>query len=73
MDHGLFRKNTVLKEAGGCLKATEGKRITTLLSLYPNSFLLLSVFFSESCLPWQAMLKFISTHFRRYAPSQTDL
>ena len=32
----------VLREAGGGLKAATGKRETTLLPLYPHSFLLLS-------------------------------
>ena len=37
----------VLREAGGGLKATACKRVTTLLSLYPDSVLLLSVPFSQ--------------------------
>ena len=37
----------VPREARGGLKATAGKRLTTLLSLYPLSFLLLSVSFSQ--------------------------
>ena len=36
------------REARGGLKAIAGKRITTLLSLYPHSFLLLSVSFIQS-------------------------
>ena len=35
-------------EARGGLKATAGKRVTTLLLLYSHSFLLLYVFFSQS-------------------------
>ena len=38
----------VPREARGGLKATTDKRETTLLSLYPHSFLLLSVSFSQS-------------------------
>ena len=35
-------------EARAGLKTTASKRVTTLLSLYPHSFLLLSVSFSQS-------------------------
>ena len=38
----------VRREARGGLKAIADKRLTTLLSLYPLSFLLLSVSFSQS-------------------------
>ena len=38
----------VPREARGGPKVIAGKRITTLLSLYPHSFLLLSVSFSQS-------------------------
>ena len=38
----------VPREARGGLKATAGKRITTLLPFYGHSFLLLSVSFSQS-------------------------
>ena len=38
----------VPREARGGLKAIAGKRLTTLLSLCPHSFLLLSVSFSQS-------------------------
>ena len=38
----------VPKEATGDVKAITGKRLTTLLSLYSHSFLLLSVSFSQT-------------------------
>ena len=38
----------VPREARGGLKAIAGKRLTTLLSLYQHSFLLLSASFSQS-------------------------
>ena len=38
----------VLRKARGGLKAMTGKRVAPLLSLYPHSFLLLSVSFSQS-------------------------
>ena len=50
----------MLREARGGIKATVGNRVTTRLSLYPHSFLLLFFFCffqPESCFPWQAILK----------------
>ena len=38
----------VPREGKGGLKTTAGKRVTTLILLYPHSFLLLSVSFSQS-------------------------
>ena len=39
------------REARGGLKAIASKRLTTFLSLYPHSFLLLSASFSQSVFP----------------------
>ena len=59
----------MLREAEGGLKATTDKTVTTLLSLYLHSFLLLSVSFRQShVFSLQAMLKTISAHFRHSGP-----
>ena len=53
----------VPREARGGLKANAGKRLTTLLSLYPHSFFVTFCFFQpECCFPCQAMLDTISAH-----------
>ena len=54
MDYCMFRRNTYLDawEASGGLKATVDNRVTTRLSIYPHSFLVLLCFFQpESCFP----------------------
>ena len=51
IDHRLFRRKMltwVPREVRGVLKVTAGKRARALLSLYPHSFLLLSVSFSQN-------------------------
>ena len=72
MDYRLFRRNYLL----GCLGKlgeVSGKRVTTLLSLYPHSFSFLSVFQPESCFPWQAVLETISAHFGPCGPKRACL
>ena len=47
----------VPREASGGLKVTAGKRVTTLLPLYPHNVLLVSVSFRQHCFLWQDMFK----------------
>ena len=63
-------ENTYLvpKEARGGFKATAAKKVTTLLSFYSHSFLLLSILKPLSCFPWEAMLETISAHFGHCEP-----
>ena len=57
------QNTSVLRKAEGGLQATAGKRVTTLLSLYPHSFLLLSVSFSHVFPAGRLCSKSFSAHF----------
>ena len=60
-----------LREAGGTLKATAGKRVTITLST--QFFVAFCFFQPEARFAWQAVLKTIPSHFRHCSLSQAEL
>ena len=58
----------MLREARGGLKATVGNRVKPDYHFLRIVFVLFCFFQPDSCVPWQAMLKSMSTHIGHCGP-----